>query len=92
MNSLEKKLYLLSRLKEGVGVKLATATSIGLGLKLEEIHTVRRILEEGSPITIIIESNDSGLLNDVRISEIESIITKPIVPNHYKQRIVEIVR
>lgn len=71
---------------------MATATSIGLGLKLEEIHTVRRILEEGSPITIIIESNDSGLLNDVRISEIESIITKPIVPNHYKQRIVEIVR
>jgi len=88
--TLKQKLHLLVRLKEGVEVKLATATTLGLGLKLGEVHTVQRILE-GSPITIIIESNDSGQLNEVRISEIESIITKPIVPNHYKQRIAEIV-
>lgn len=88
--TLKQKLYLLNRLKEGVEVKLATATTLGLGLKLGEVHTAKR-LTEGSPITVIVESNDSGQLNEVRLSEIESIVTKPTVPNHYKQKIAEIV-
>jgi hypothetical protein len=91
MNPLEKKLYLLSRLKEGSEIKLYITTIIGLGLRLGEIFTVKRLLN-GSPINVIIESNDTGLLQQVGLAEIESIMSKPTVPNQYKQTIAELVR
>ena len=90
MNPLEKKLYLLSRLKEESEIKLYTTTIIGLGLRLGETFTVKRLLNK-SPISVIIESNDTGLLQQVGLAEIESVTTKPTIPNQYKQTIAELV-
>jgi hypothetical protein len=87
--TLEQKLYFLNRLKEGSEVELLSRTFPDIKLR-EETYTVKQLIN-GSPITIGVEGNITGTIEEVRLSDIRRIIPKTEIPDHYKQKIAEIV-